>query len=188
MQKNKRGNYLINKDFQLKLSTYISFLVFISSIVYPIAIYDYMMDFIQHLSQYTPTNTADFKQNSFVVMVILIIWQLGFTSLVFLSCIFMTHKVAGPMYKLQKFLSDRGKGINNGKLMFRKGDYFHEIATQFNETFEAIEKREDRDHEVIDELKSYLDNLGMVIPEDKKIVLEELSNKLEEFKKRYNEE
>lgn len=113
------------------------------------------------------------------------IWQLGFTLLVFILCIFLSHKIAGPMYKLQKFLHDVQDNGFNGRLFFRKGDYFQEVAEDINDTFEELEEKYQNDMVYLGEVSSYLNNLSMVVPDDKKVVLNEITQRLGEIQERY---
>ena len=92
------------------------------------------------------------------------------------------------MYKLQKFLRAKRNGDDGGKLFFRKGDYFQEVADDFNEAFEEIEDQYHQDLTYLSEVNSYISNLGMVVPEDKKAVLNEITQKLTQIQNRFEEE
>ncbi len=118
---------------------------------------------------------------------VLILWQVGFTSLVFIGCIFFSHKIAGPMYKLQKFLKEKIQSSEHGKLFFRKGDYFHEVADGLNDVFDTIEADHHENLVYIGEVRSYINNLAIVVPEDKKVVLNEISVKLAKIQRKFEE-
>ena len=49
-----------------------------------------------------------------------------------LGGLFLSNKVAGPLYRLTKYLQDN-KIENAHNLLFRKGDYFLELQDAFNE-------------------------------------------------------
>ena len=97
------------------------------------------------------------------------------------------HKVAGPLYKLSKFFKDVKDGQNPGKLFFRNGDYFHELAEDYNGAFKYIFENHKKDLMYISEVSSYLKNIEMVVPDDKKAVLNEIDKKLSEIQNRFNE-
>jgi signal transduction histidine kinase len=123
------------------------------------------------------------KRNSLVLFLVLL--HLGFTCLTFLSCIFFTHKVAGPIYKLQKHLKEiRENGIK-GHLFFRKGDHFSELADDVNLTLDSIEESHKNDLIYLGEVNSYINNLSLIVPDDKRIILHEISTKLSEMQERY---
>ena len=90
------------------------------------------------------------------------------------------------MYKLQKFLKEKRSGTGHDKLYFRKGDYFHEVADDINAVFDQIDKDHFSDLVYLDEVKTYLGNLSMVVPEDKQAVLQEITSRLELIQERYN--
>lgn len=184
----KRSIYIVNPSFQLKFSLYVCGLVFISSIIYPLTIFDLITKFMQFIGSVKPEAVAQLQEKRSDLIWILALWQIGFSALVFIACIIFSHKIAGPMFKLQKFLQARKDGVNNGKLFFRKGDYFTEIADGFNEAFDEMEERHRRDLMYISEVNSYISNLGMVVPEDKKAVLNEITQKLSDIQKRFDQE
>lgn len=181
----KRSIYLINPNFQLKLSGFICLLVFVSSIIYPFTIYDMLSNFISQIAGSNPEMSASLAESRKSLIIMLSIWQLGFTLLVFILCIFLSHKIAGPMYKLQKFLHDVQDNGFNGRLFFRKGDYFQEVAEDINDTFEELEEKYQNDMVYLGEVSSYLNNLSMVVPDDKKVVLNEITQRLGEIQERY---
>ena len=92
------------------------------------------------------------------------------------------------MYKLQKFLRAKKDGLESGKLFFRKGDYFQEVADDFNDVFEELEEQHNQDLVYLNEVNSYISNLGMVVPEDKKAVLNEITQKLNQIQNRFDNE
>jgi signal transduction histidine kinase len=142
---------------------------------------------VDHFSLASPEIAGLFDQRRSMLLIILVLWQLGFTLIAFIACIIMTHRVAGPLYKLQKYLSGIRDGHFGGKLFFRKGDYFHEVAEDINETFETIQENYKNDFVYLSEVNTYLNNLAIVVPDDKKIVLKEITEKLTEIQNRFRQ-
>jgi sensor histidine kinase YesM len=145
-----------------------------------------MTSFVEYAAKSNPELSSQLEEKRKSLVVILSLWQLGFTSLVFVVCIFFSHKIAGPIYKMQKFLRAIRDGLDYGTLFFRKGDYFSELADDFNETFEQIKEDYKKDFVYISEVNAYLNNLSMVVPDDKKIVLKEITQRLSEIQERFN--
>lgn len=165
-----------------------SLIIFISSIIYPLTIHDLINNFAQLLGDQVPELGEQLANKKTSLIVILVLWQIGFTALAFITCIFMTHKVAGPMYKVQKYLSSIRDGDFSGKLYFRNGDYFKEIAEDLNDTFETIQENYKNDFVYLSEVNAYLNNLSLVVPDDKKVVLKEITHKLSEIQNRFQPE
>jgi hypothetical protein len=183
----KRRIYLINPDFQIKFSLYVCGLVLLSSIAYPFTIYDILSEVITNLGRDNPALTSSIETRKNTIIMILSLWQLGFTALVFVICIFFSHKVAGPLFKLRKFLNMLKEGQTVPRLSFRKGDYFQDIAEDFNSAFEKVQNEHKNDFAYLSEVNTYLNNLTLVVPEDKRIVLREIRKKLDEIQERFSE-
>lgn len=53
--------------------------------------------------------------------------------------IFISHKVAGPLYRFSKVLDAVEKGDYRARVTLRKGDQGHPVAREFNEAFEKTD-------------------------------------------------
>lgn len=179
-----RKIFIINPQFQLRISLYISLLVFITSLIYPYTIYKLMENIILHFSLKSPEIASRFAEMRFSLILFLVLMQLGFTLVTFCICIFFSHRIAGPLYKLQKYLKEVRENGFKEKLFFRKNDYFPEIAEDVSSTLEQLEGHHKEDLIYLEEINTYINNLKIVVPEDKKIVLNEISIKLSEMQNR----
>ncbi len=182
---NQRKAYLIDPKFQIKFSLYLCIALCVATSIYPLTIYDLMGKTIGYAAQITPAKSEALNASKGQLINILIMWQVGFTALIFILGIYFSHKVAGPIYKLRKYFSHIKEGNHPGKMSFRKGDYFKELATDFNETIEAMHENHKNDFVYLSEVNTYINNLNLVVPEDKKIVLAEISKRLFEIQERY---
>ena len=134
----KRTIYLVNPKFQIRFSLFVTSLVFICSLVYPIVIYETYNRLI------TQTSNTELSQrlidSKSDILQLLILFQLIFMVLVFIICIFQSHKIAGPLYKLKEYLRLIEEGESREKLSFRKGDHFQELAESYNSAVDAINR------------------------------------------------
>ncbi len=89
------------------------------------------------------------------------------------------------MYKLSNFLDNYIDGNPPNKLYFRKGDNFTEIADKINLVFERFDEERSQDFEYLKEVSLYIKNLSVVVPEDKKPVISEITTKLDQILSRY---
>jgi len=56
----------------------------------------------------------------------------------------LSHKIAGPVVRIQLYLESLySEGTPPGKLKFRDGDFFPEVAELINELLDHYEKRDD---------------------------------------------
>lgn len=181
----KRKIYLIDPRFQIKFSLSICLILFVSSLIYPLTIYDLMSQFIDFAAKHSNEIASTINQKRQSLVIILILWQLGFTALVFIIGIFFSHKIAGPIYKLKKHLRLIREGKATEDLYFRQGDNFHDLADEINETFNALKEEYRNDFVYLSEVNAYINNLSLVVPDDKKPVLSEIHSKLMDIQKRF---
>ena len=59
----------------------------------------------------------------------------------------ITHRIAGPIYRLRKAMGKILAGETVGAVRFRDGDYFHEIAEEFNRVKDLIPDQSAADFE-----------------------------------------
>ncbi len=180
----KRSVFLINPRFQLRFSLIFAGIVFISSLVYPLI----FMDFLSELATQSPALGDVAGKSKEDLLLLLVPIQVLFAILVFIVSIFMTHKIAGPMYKLKNHLADIRSGDAITPLSFRRGDHFHDVADEVTLFLEAVSLNQEADFEYLDEVSSYVSNLTHVIPEDKRPVLNEISRRLNEVSNRYKKD
>lgn len=170
----KRSIFVINPSYQYKFSLIMCTIAFIGSLMYPLSIYE-LFDKIIALQ---PEKTFDIEENRNQLLLILILIQFAYLGIVFVASIFLSHKVAGPMYKLQNFLTQIREGKKYFPIQFRSGDNFQEIADDINLTIEHFINQREHDFAYLKEVQQYIANLSLVVPEDKKPVLEEILSRL----------
>jgi ABC-type multidrug transport system fused ATPase/permease subunit len=170
----KRSVFLINPKFQLKFSFVVSSIVVISTIIYPLIIYDFF--------QMVGPKFND-ARNELIFFLIFI--QTIISLLVFIAFIFFTHKIAGPMFKLKNHLSAIREGHEITPLTFRNGDYFPDVAEEVSLFLETVSNNQENDFQYVEEISAYLENLSTVVPDDKKPILNEISRRLLDIKSRY---
>ncbi len=177
----KRSVFLINPSFQLKFSLLVCSVILISTLVYPVIIYDFFNLVTAKVPNLPKTIHAAQKD----LVIYLIVIQAVITLLVFVIFIFFTHKIAGPLYKLKNHLAGIREGNPITPLTFRNGDYFHDVAEEVSLFLETVSTNQENDFQYVDEISLYIENLSTVVPDDKKPVLNEISRRLIELKSRY---
>ncbi len=178
----KRSTFLINPPFQLKFSLIVSSIIFLSTLVYPVIIFDFFNVFIAQ----NPNAVENVVHTQKNLIIFLFVVQTIITTLVFIVFIFLTHKIAGPMFKLKNHLASIREGGPITPLTFRNGDYFADVAEEVSLFLDTVAHNQESDFAYIDEVAAYIQNLNLVTPDDKKPVLNEISRRLIELKSRYN--
>lgn len=144
----RRSIILIDKRFQLRFAFYVCSWLFALSFVYPLIIHSLFEVFLKYLSldPNGPTVTA-LQRTRQELLSVLVILQLVFLSVTFLISIFLSHKIAGPIFKLKKFMARLKEGDFSEPLRFRKADHFQEVAALYNEMTTGLKGvlQQDRD-------------------------------------------
>lgn len=55
-----------------------------------------------------------------------------------------SHRIAGPVYRLKKFLREKASGKEKGVLAFRQKDYFPEVADAVNDYIDKTAKKDSK--------------------------------------------
>ena len=180
----KRRIYLINPKFQIKFSLLITIFLLGVTLIYPYTIYQ----IINNISAQLGDKAGTIVERKEEIFMTLAGWQVGYSLIVFSACIFFSHKIAGPLYKLNLFLKKITELDSLETLSFRKGDYFTELEASYDNAVETIRKSRTQDFEQLSEIKLYLSNLALIVPDDKKIVLSEINKKINEINERYQDQ
>lgn len=133
MGKFKRSQILINKPFQLRFSLFVCSWIFGLSIIYPVLIYKLYDFFFRYMSaDPNGPQIAILKSSRNQMLILLLVLELVFLAVTFLISLYLSHRIAGPLYKLDKYMKLAGQG-NLEPVSFRKKDFFKELESGFNE-------------------------------------------------------
>jgi sensor histidine kinase YesM len=138
MAQYRRRILLINPPFQLRFSFYVISWICALSFIYPTLIYELYDSFYRYLAK-DPNGPmlSILKENREDMIFWLVMMQVFFLSLTFFISVFLSHRIAGPIYKLSKALNDLRNGKLN-KIYFRKFDHFKELAEEYNYAVESV--------------------------------------------------
>jgi len=143
-KKIKRTKFLINPSFQLRFIAY-----YITAILGSITVFFLAEKFFfnqmyrEGINLNLPLNHVYFKmivqQEEFMTK-IFIITSIVVSVFLFIFGLLLSHRIAGPLVKLNNYLKCMGQGESRGKILFRKKDFFQELPESFNEMIEYNEK------------------------------------------------
>ncbi len=176
----KRSIFLINPKFQIRFSLVICSLIYLSSLIYPFTIIELFNTF----TRMNPQAVEALKAAKSELIIFLVLYQVLFVAIVFILCIFMTHKIAGPIYKLSNYLRNIAAGSAPTIITFRDGDHFQDLAMDVNAVFDVMAEQREEDYAYLTEVVSYLNNLSLAVPEDKRPLLEEIKARLKDIQGR----
>ena len=78
-----------------------------------------------------------------LIIIIAVFVQLCLSSiLLFVVALLFSHKIAGPMFRLKRLLTDFRDGVEPAKITFRRTDFLPGVSKWFSEFFTRLQKRE----------------------------------------------
>lgn len=113
------------------------------SLVYPFVIYG----IFDHVLMLTIPRSAGPETMQIIhstrreLLQMLVLFHVLFILLVAILSIFVSHRIAGPLFKLKRTMEEAATGHWDQKLSFRSGDYFKEIAESYNGLTQEFQKR-----------------------------------------------
>lgn len=132
-----RKNFLINKPFQIR---FISFMVIVG-LVTLISTYAILLDYFREL-QGMATSSGLAENHPFrdllryqkdkldIFFIYLAVINL---TIITLSGVWMSHRIAGPIYRIVKNLRSPSFLKEGQRIISRKGDYFQELPEAIND-------------------------------------------------------
>ena len=158
-RKDMRRNYFIKKEFQSKFIVKFVALVLLGTLVLGGVLFLYL-----HLrgamttafvdSRLSIVSTADYVLPSLVVSAI---FSVIFISLATVGTVlFLSHRIAGPLFRMEKSIDEIGEGNLSLKTKLRATDEVQKMAEGLNDMAESL-----RSH--IDEMKAISKQLGYEI-------------------------
>jgi len=138
----KRSIFLINRRFQFRFSLYVCSWLFALSLIYPLIIYSLFDFFTRYIEAGVEHQSiAALHQTRGELVWLLILLQVLFLGITLLISIFVSHRIAGPLYKLNRYLKEAATGNLQGDLQFRKSDHFKELAESYNEMVNHVQEK-----------------------------------------------
>ncbi len=186
----KRRNYFINKQVQ---GIYALFIIMSVGIISLLVSMEILRTFYNSFG--AAGNTSAFFSNIDFPFILKVSALLVLGSLVIggLS-LFASHRIAGPIFRLNKSLKNLASGHFDERITFRKQDYFHEVAENFNHMADFIEKRLDNESKIVFEMGHKVDDIvdQMALTdydrESTLIALQELKDLIEKYQHIIKEE
>ena len=132
-QSSKRKHYFIKKDFQTKFILKFCFLILGGVVISTGLLFLFSQDTLTssfHDSRLVIENTALAILPSIVYTSLITLGLL--TSATIIITLFISHKIAGPMFRFEKELKEIGEGNLTKKILLRNKDQAAELADCIN--------------------------------------------------------
>ena len=126
-QKVVRKQYIVKKGFQLRFMIIIIIAMVLIAIVTGLSIYSAVMQTL--VNQFHGENLAMIQHAityKLFIRSLLLIFAIAIIS------VFISHRVAGPIYKFERIIKDLASGKKVEEFKLRKRDEFYELALAIN--------------------------------------------------------
>ena len=167
-EKQLRGQYIVEPELQFWFVLVIIFIVLIEGI------------FISWGISRLSTIVSDWKQSNMVMdffktLILILLLLIGGN---FLLGIYLSHKVAGPLFRVRKALQEIRRG-NFCNIQLRRGSMLKDFVKEFNETILVLNKLIHRDQKIINGVLEQLSQCDGVLKKKHSIKeLEEVQKKI----------
>lgn len=161
----KRKQYLVAKKFQLKYVGIILLLMFLTATLCSYVVYyTSMMLMGEKLANVYPqgrlihiVNLVNFRILLSVILV---------TPLVAVIGIFLSHRIAGPIYRIEKFLANMAEGDLSSRIFLRQGDELIVVANSINKLADSLESTVRNQKAQLGTISKELDQLKRSKPQE----------------------
>ncbi|MBU6374701.1 MAG: hypothetical protein KGQ59_01780 [Bdellovibrionales bacterium] len=139
--KHKRRNFLINPRFQFRFAFVMCSWVIGLSLAFPLVLteaFNVITDL--RISDPRGPEVEQVLRAQKDMMRALLAFEVGFVLVIFVLAVFLSHRIAGPLYKLNMYLREAARtGKLKPHLQFRSGDHFQELAESYNAMVAAVQ-------------------------------------------------
>lgn len=138
----KRRNYFIDKSFQANFIVKFCLLVMLGGALtigalYYLGMRSTTVSIVN--SRVIVKSTSDFLLPVLIQTVAVVVVIVG-AATVFLT-LFVSHKIAGPLYRLKKSMQELAEGNLTSDIKLRKNDQLRDIADTFNQMVDKLKER-----------------------------------------------
>ncbi len=155
----KRKQYIVDKPFQFKYLFYVLTMMISTVIIVSFTIFFVTWDKIIKEFFYIPDAAKKLADIFISTSQILIVPVLILIAIFSIIAIFFSHKIAGPIYRVEKIAEELKNGNLNIKVRFRKGDELQHLATALNNMISGIKELVASDKKIIDNLVAIVKKL-----------------------------
>ena len=188
--KTRRRRYFINKGFQVEFVLKFCGLVALGCTIFGIALYALSKNTLTtsfENSRLVVKSTADYLLPGLLLggVVVGILTALATSIMV----LFMTHRVAGPAYRFEKYAKRIGSGELSSNLTIRKRDQFQSLVAVFNKMTDDLNSGLLKVIGVSEKLDGLIEELSdsssgeLLLKEDINKVVSELKRNKQDLKK-----
>lgn len=135
-----RTRYFLAKGFQLRYAGIILLIAFVTAVSSGLTVFHTMSDILgKKLSQVYPQGlfVAMFDKVAFALLKN----SIALAAVIFIFAIYISHRIAGPIYRIKSIIHDIGEGKIDTPIYLRKTDELHDLAEELNKMQENLKSK-----------------------------------------------
>lgn len=170
---NRRKDYFIKKKFQGKFIIRFCSLVVLGAVITGVFLYLLSGDTVTTAfvnSRLSIIQTSDYILPLLIGSSLISIVLVSIATAVVIM--YLSHRIAGPLYKIEKCVKEIGEGNLSLKINLRSTDEITEMANSLNEMTTNIKNRISEIKSRIDDLISQIENLNSLLKNNKSLPVE----------------
>ena len=145
----KRRNYLINKSLQPRYMAMVALLILIMSALMGWIVYSTMWYTLSEMIEHDPMLYVRFREMNLSLLGRFITVVVLSSSLAVIFMMFASHRIAGPLFRLERTIREMGEGKMPSRVNLRRKDEFKQLAEVVNSAIRRLEEKAEKDREVI---------------------------------------
>jgi len=136
----QRRRYITHKKFQFRMLAMLLLLVLLATLVTPLVNHYFLLSSIIDFTMEHGRGPTGMDLFVASLRPLVIILPVVFVLLAIIV-VFISHHIAGPLYRLKMYMEKVENGDYSVKLKFRKNDSIHDVADSFNRMVEGIKDK-----------------------------------------------
>ena len=136
---NRRKNYFIKKEFQAKFILKFCALVMLTAVISSVLIYLFLSHSVITVfenSKITIKTSTEFIMPGLMLSSLISVILVSLATVIIV--LFISHRIAGPLYRLENSLEKMGEGDLSFDVYFRKNDETRALSEAFNKTRQRL--------------------------------------------------
>jgi len=140
MEKSNRKTIFIKKDLQVKFILFI-----LLSVLFGMILFGYQfLTFLQNIFKDHPVLLQRVYEEGPKLLYPLIIKSTIFFALLAMISALLSHRIAGPVYHIERICREVKKGDKKARVRLRNGDALSDLADEFNSMLDTITQEENK--------------------------------------------
>lgn len=176
----RRRQFLVNPSFQWKYTFSLGALVFLITTCLSCVLYGLLHEQARQRMMNPAGQTASVGT---VVLGFSLVFSILTSVSVGLWCFKVTHRICGPLYVIDRYLRELGKGVIPRLRPLRKKDEFKELFATFSKTMEFLRSQKQQNISVLNELFEKTRTMADLDDNARRDVLATMASQLDTLRK-----